>query len=141
MNLLEYSLVKTIVVVSSDTPAGEDIGAEELRFRHLLRGWADIGYHFIVRLDGSVEQGRDLKFQGAHAPGYLDRSVSVCYIGGLLPDGTPGDTRTPRQKEALRRLLRRLRLRYHESVVVGLRDLPRQHTQNPGFDAKKEYKI
>ena len=38
-------------------------------FHRNKRGWADIGYHWIIGLDGNVYEGRALNVQGAHAGG------------------------------------------------------------------------
>ena len=34
------------------------------------RGWADIGYHFLVGENGKVYEGRGWDRQGAHSPGF-----------------------------------------------------------------------
>ena len=46
-----------------------------------------------------------------------------CYLDRKLADGKAADTRTPRQKEALHRLVHELLQRYPEAKVVGHRDL------------------
>lgn len=66
---------------------------------------------------------RDEDMVGAHARGYNATSLGVCYEGGLDENGKAADTRTPRQKEALHRLVHDLLLRYPEAKVVGHRDL------------------
>lgn len=43
--------------------------------------WADIGYNFCVGGDGQVYEGRGWNRQGAHASGFNDRSVGICFIG------------------------------------------------------------
>lgn len=44
-------------------------------------GWNDIGYSFAVGGDGEIYAGRGFNVVGAHAPGYNDKSVGICYIG------------------------------------------------------------
>ena len=66
---------------------------------------------------------RDEDTVGAHARGYNAISLGVCYEGGLDENGKAADTRTPRQKEALHRLVHELLQRYPEAKVVGHRDL------------------
>lgn len=46
-----------------------------------VNGWADIGYNFLVGGDGAVYEGRGWAKQGAHAPGYNDKSHGICFIG------------------------------------------------------------
>jgi hypothetical protein len=56
--------------------------ANEIRNWHIDgKGWADIGYHFVVLTDGTIEKGRELKLQGAHAFGKNHDSIGVCLEG------------------------------------------------------------
>ena len=89
----------------------------------VFRGFSCWGYHYYVRKSGQIEPMRDEDMVGAHARGYNSISLGVCFEGGLDANGKPADTRTPRQKEALHRLVRELLQRYPEAKVVGHRDL------------------
>ena len=53
--------------------------------------------------------------------------------------GTAADTRMPRQKRALLRLLRRLKKEHPDAQILGHRDLPDVHKDCPCFDAIPEY--
>lgn len=78
----------------------------DIRRWHKARGFVDVGYHYVVYLDGSVHEGRPLAQVGAHCRGHNAHSVGVCYVGGLAADGrTPKDTRTTRQRVALEALV------------------------------------
>ena len=46
-------------------------------------GWSDIGYHFVVELDGQIEHGRAVTLVGAHAFGRNRDSIGVCIVGNL----------------------------------------------------------
>lgn len=46
-------------------------------------GWAGIGYHFYVRKDGSIYEGRPLNLAGAHCPGANNNSVGICFEGNF----------------------------------------------------------
>ena len=109
----------------------------------LIRDHADrfgfTGYHYYITRDGLVYQTRHLQLVGAHAKGYNQHSIGVCYEGGLDPKGQPSDTRTPRQKRALLRLLRKLRRLFPDAEIKGHRDLPDVHKDCPRFDATAEY--
>ena len=111
----------------------------------LIRCHADrfgfTGYHYYVTRDGSVYQTRHEQLVGAHAKGYNQRSLGVCYEGGLDKDGTPADTRTRKQKRALLSLLKRLKAEHPDAHILGHRDLPGVHKACPCFDAKKEYEF
>lgn len=45
------------------------------------RMWADIGYHFLVDVDGRIYEGRDLAARGVHTGGYNTGSAGVCLLG------------------------------------------------------------
>lgn len=65
------------------------------------KGWADIGYHMVVRLDGSIEAGRPEAKVGAHVIEQNVGTLGVVYVGGVDGAGKPKDTRTPMQADAL----------------------------------------
>ncbi len=73
----------------------------------------------------------------AHAVGYNQHSLGVCYEGGLDEHGNATDTRTPRQKRALLRLLRRLKKAHPDARILGHRDLPNVHKDCPCFDCSE----
>lgn len=144
--------INLIVVHCSATPEGRDVTAADINKMHIARGFKKIGYHYVVRLDGTVETGRKENEIGAHAKGYNANSIGVCYVGGLASDGkTPKDTRTPAQKSALKKLLHTLKQRYPDARIVGHRDLSPDTNHNgkvdkwewikacPSFDAIPEY--
>ena len=111
-----------IVIHCTATKAGVDLNAEDVRRIHKAQGWADIGYHYLIRIDGRIENGRDVDLIGAHVSGYNTNTIGVCYVGGLDEKGNPADTRTPNQKDSLRRLLKMLRAAYPGASIKGHRD-------------------
>lgn len=131
--------ITEIIVHCSDTPAGRDDRAADIRHWHVDgNGWLDIGYHYVVCLDGSVEAGRDTSIAGAHCTGHNAQSIGVCYVGGRDANtGKPADTRTEEQKRSLVLLLRYLRTKYPDAKIYGHRDFARKAC--PCFDAKTEY--
>lgn len=130
--------INNIIVHCSATPEGREVSTEEIRQWHLDRGWSDIGYHFVVELDGTVCDGRPLEKAGAHASGHNADSIGVCYVGGTNKEGEPKDTRTDEQAVALVELLKGLREDYPESIIIGHRDVSEKDC--PCFDATEEYK-
>ena len=46
-----------------------------------VRGFSDIGYHYIVLKDGTVVPARDVKYAPAHAVGHNDAVIAICIIG------------------------------------------------------------
>ena len=153
-------VIKEIIVHCTADPEGKNKTVEEIRKEHIKnRGWSDIGYHYVVYRDGSVHEGRNVNFSGAHCSGHNANSIGVVYVGGL--ENVPGvpynklkpkDTRTEEQKAALLSLLLDLRNLYPNATILGHRDTSPDKNGNgvieewewlkacPSFDAKTEYK-
>lgn len=70
-----------ITIHCSDSPDDRDIGKKEINEWHVERGFKKIGYHFVVRRDGTIEEGRDISEQGAHVHGYNTDNVGVVLVG------------------------------------------------------------
>ena len=110
--------IDTIIIHCSATPEGRDDSAADINRWNKDHG--GIGYHYVIRLDGTIEQGRPVEQIGAHCKGHNATSIGVCYIGGLAADcKTPKDTRTPAQKTALHRLCQSLLQQYPNATVHG----------------------
>lgn len=135
-------VIKDIIVHCSATKPKVDIGAKEIRNYHTSpppygKGWKDIGYHYVVRLDGTIERGRPISRAGAHCVGHNAHSIGVCYIGGLNSSGEAEDTRTPEQKSALLKLLYNL-VQMYRCDIHGHHDY-NKNKPCPCFDAHAEY--
>ena len=103
-------MIPNTIIHCSATPKGMDYSAADIDKWHRQRGFRGISYHYVIRLDGSIEKGRDEIEMGAHCLGENLYSIGICYIGGLSEDKqTPEDTRTEAQKIALRGLVESLR--------------------------------
>lgn len=121
--------IDAIVIHCSATRAGQDVRAADIDKWHKERGFAMIGYNFVIDLDGTVEVGRPLNRDGAHCNtsglsglAYNKHSIGIVYVGGLDENGNPADTRTPQQKQALAELVYRLINEYPIVEVIGHRD-------------------
>lgn len=114
-----------LVVHCSATRASDDkVNVDTIRKWHKAKGWADVGYHFVIRRDGVLERGRKMSDVGAHVQGYNLISLGICLVGGVAEDGkTPQDNFTPEQWKTLHGLLRWLRNYYPHAKVLGHRDL------------------
>lgn len=134
-----YRRIELMVIHCSATRCNRNFPLEAVVACHRARGFATIGYHYYVTRDGVVHAGRPLYQEGAHAAGYNRRSIGICYEGGLDEEGRPADTRTPAQKDTLRKLLVRLKTDYPNARIVGHRDLPKVAKECPCFDAGAEY--
>lgn len=90
--------------------------------------YGDIGYHFVIDPYGRLLEGRDLRYQGAHA--YGDNNVAnigICLIGNFDKEKP-----TPEALDALEREIEALRKQYGipKSRVFGHREL--RSTECPG---------
>ena len=97
--------VDKIIIHCSATKEGQDFNANDINNWHNAKGWDGIGYHYVIKLDGTTEQGRPVEISGAHTKGHNKGSIGVCYIGGLDANGKAKDTRTPEQVNSLRVLI------------------------------------
>ena len=114
-------------------------GFREIDRWHRQRGFKNgCGYHYIVRRDGSIENGRPLEMVGAHCQNHNQHSIGICYEGGLDANGKPADTRTDAQKTEIRQLIERLRKQFPKAIVTG-HNVFNPMKACPCFDAVKEY--
>ena len=121
--------IDAIVIHCSATRAGQDVRAADIDKWHKERGFACIGYNYVIDLDGAVEVGRPLTMDGAHCNTngvsgrpYNKHSIGICYVGGLDAFGNPADTRTDAQKIAMEKLVHELIGKYPIKEVIGHRD-------------------
>ena len=116
--------ITLIVIHCSAVRTNQTSSVAQIDTWHRQRGFKlGIGYHYVVRRNGEIEQGRPEWMVGAHCMNHNKYSIGVCYEGGLDARGQPADTRTPEQKAALRTLLADLHRRYPRAVIVGHHDL------------------
>jgi N-acetylmuramoyl-L-alanine amidase len=131
--------INKIILHCSATREGQDISTETIRGWHVNeRGWSDIGYHYVVLLDGTVDKARPVERQGAHVRGKNKGSIGVCYIGGCDADMNPKDTRTDLQKESLTELISYLMDSYEDATLHGHNEFSSKAC--PSFNVKEEYK-
>ena len=114
--------IDALVVHCTATPEGRNMTVDELRRQHKKQGWADIGYHYVIDLDGHILTGRDVDISGAHVSGHNAHTIGIVYVGGLNSRQKAMDTRTDAQRRALRTLLESLRLLYPTAAIKGHRD-------------------
>ena len=132
----------TIVIHCSATKENKDYTKEDIKKWHLQRGFNDIGYHFIIKLDGTIEIGRSLDKIGAHVSGNNTGSIGICYIGGLDSNNKPKDTRTKEQKEALKALVDTIKICIPSiKNIKGHRDYSKDLNKNGKIDASEYIKV
>ena len=132
-------IIKEIIVHCTATPEGRIETVESVRNMHKAKGWSDIGYHYLIGLNGECWEGRNVNLIGAHCEGHNSNSIGVCYVGGVDKKMQAKDTRTEKQKYALVALLKDLRKLYPKANIYGHHDF-NKGKRCPCFDAKNEYK-
>ena len=116
--------INLIVIHCTATKNGVPVSVEQVRSWHRERGFKDIGYHYLIDVDGTIRRGRKEAQVGAHALGYNSNSIGVCMVGGVggkdkLNPGVYSDA----QMHSLHALVADLMDRYPGCEVVGHRDL------------------
>ena len=131
-------IITLIIIHCSAVGPGQQSSASDIDRWHRARGWKGIGYHYVVRRDGTIEEGRPLEQVGAHCQYHNRHSIGVCYEGGLDITGHPADTRTEAQKAAMRELLERLHEQFPKAMIVG-HNVFNTMKACPCFNALREY--
>lgn len=137
MKLTTDRHIDLIVIHCSDTYPHMDIGTKEITQWHQDRGWSTIGYHFVIRKDGTIEEGRNLDLQGAHCKGYNKNSIGICYVGGRSMKNKPTDDRTEAQKKALAALCINLQQEHPDTIIKGHNELSNKSC--PNFNVQEDY--
>ena len=130
--------VNEIILHCSATPEGRDVSTAEIKSWHVgERGWSDIGYHFVIELDGSLVAGRPLEVKGAHVKGRNSNSIGVCYVGGLDKKGEPKDTMNHGQERTFRSLVVVLRATHGKLTLHGHNEF--SYKACPSFDVQEKF--
>lgn len=123
--------VNLLIIHCSDSDIGAHDNIETIKEWHKERGFNDIGYHYLIKKDGSVCTGRSEDTPGAHTRGHNSRSIGVCLSGRR--------EFTREQFGSLERLAFDLCKKYglEKSDILGHCDLNKNKTC-PNFDLHKE---
>lgn len=133
----KISQVKYLVVHCSATPPNLDWGVDDIRRLHQTAfAWKDVGYHYVIKRDGTVEKGRPDDTQGAHVKGYNEVSLGVCLVGGVNYRQEAEFNFTDQQMESLEKVITKLLGEYPSAYVLGHRDFPKVDKACPCFDVK-----
>ena len=115
--------IRTLVWHCTATPEGREFTVKQITAMHRARGFATIGYHKVIHLDGKVSEGRPEAMAGAHVSGHNSYTIGYSYVGGVTAKNKPKDTRTEAQKAAMIELTKAAIAKYKLRAVVGHRDL------------------
>ena len=132
MNIIETNLqFGTLTARKSTTRAilhhaeAKTCSAADIHNWHKQRGWSGMGYHFLVRKDGTIERGRPEHTHGAHATGSNYDSIGICFEGSFMTE-----TMSQTQIRAGQELLAYLKKKYSFTKVQKHKDV--QATNCPG---------
>lgn len=132
---------KRIILHCSATPEGGHYDVATIRGWHTSppRNWSDIGYHYVIYLDGSIHEGRPVSKMGAHTKKHNEDSIGVVYVGGLDKDNKPKDTMTVKQEMAFLLLVRSLRTVFGPMTIHGHNEFSSKAC--PSFEVRDKYKF
>lgn len=111
--------IDKLIIHCAATPPNMDIGVKEITAWHKERGFNTIGYHHVIRRDGTIEDGRDINQIGAHVAGHNTGSIGVCLVGGVDDAGKPKASFTTDQWKTLERHVRAFKAEYPKATVHG----------------------
>ena len=124
-----------IAIHCSATGPKQDFGAADIDKWHRAKGWKCIGYHYVIRRNGTVEEGREELTIGAHVENWNSVSIGVCLVGGVDANDPKKAVNnfTPEQFASLKQLLVDLKIRYPSAIIQGHRDFPKVAKACPCF--------
>jgi len=138
--------ITEVVVHWTETPTNKNIGSEEINEYHLASDLEGIGYHYVIRRDGSLQRGRPINIEGQHSPlnNHNNRSIGVVFVGGInVPSGTPNpenfvsvQSLTRSQFNTFDHICRAFYSTFAGGQIVGHNDVD-QTEDDPGFDVRE----
>ncbi len=121
----------------------QDVGAEEIHSHHKSDGFKGIGYHYVIRKDGTIERGRPINKEGAHAKenGHNRYSIGVAFVGGYTVHSSYRLSNPPYGKESINdEQMKALKMLFNAFYKVwpggqawGHNDTDPQNKPDPGF--------
>ncbi len=141
--------LKYLVIHCTATPEGREVTGADIRRMHCSpasaggRGWKQVGYTDIIRLDGTIERLVDNNEDGNVDPwevtngakGYNSVSRHIVYAGGCDRSMNPKDTRTPAQRKAMEAYVKDFHRRFPDVRIIGHNEVAAKAC--PSFDVQK----
>ena len=142
--------VDKIAIHCTATKEGVNLSVATIDRWHRARGFNQIGYHYVIQIDGKINAGRPVNTMGAHVKGHNSNSIGISYVGGYDLNKKAKDTRTKAQKKSLIKIIKILKNIYPDISIHGHRDFSidkdgdgvEKHEYMkacPCFDAELEY--
>lgn len=76
--------VTDMIVIHHTGESDIDASAEQIHGWHLNNGWSGIGYHFVIRKDGTIERGRPVWAVGSHAYNENSHTIGIHLSGDFM---------------------------------------------------------
>lgn len=141
--------LKYLVIHCTATPEGREVSAADIKRWHTSappvgRGWKQVGYTDLFHLDGTVERlvanNEDANVDPWEitngAAGYNSISRHIVYAGGCEAHTQKAkDTRTPAQREAMKRYVLDFHRKHPTVKIVGHYQLAAKAC--PSFDVEQ----
>ena len=141
--------LKYLVIHCTATPEGRDVTPDDIRRWHTSpvsaggRGWKQVGYTDLIRLDGTVERlvnnNEDANVDPWEitngAKGYNSICRHIVYAGGCDKNMKPKDTRTAAQRKALEAYVLDFHRRFPTVRIIGHNAIAAKGC--PSFDVQK----
>lgn len=110
------------MIVIHHTGSKGDWSAAQIHGWHLDNGWSGVGYHFIIRKNGTIERGRPQWAIGSHAYGFNSRSIGI-HLSGDFNAEMPTQAQINSCAALVKYLADYYRLTIHGGTVKGHCDL------------------
>lgn len=136
--------INRIVLDCSFTSDELEVGFQELNYEDLQLGVRPADgihcrWHYIVKRDGSIQQGRQ-EYQNCYGLArYNSDSLYVCLVGGSDTQGNPKNNFTNAQRVALTEFLDYLHSQYPDAVIQTANEIPKNISKFPKIQAEEIY--
>ena len=121
--------IDKIIIHCSDTPNGKNFGVSDIDRWHKERGFREIGYHYIIKVNGMVDEGRSAEVAGAHCKGHNKYSLGICLIGR--------DRFNLAQWTSLFELIKDLKSLFPKATIHGHNELDTKGKTCPNFNVQE----
>lgn len=129
-DLVKFNPSKVIMIIVHHRGGNGDVNS--IHQQHLRQGWSGIGYHYYIRKDGQVYQGRPVHYVGSHCKGNNSCAIGICFEGNFKKEKP-----TAEQIKSGKELVKHIK-KMHPKIykVMNHRDL--YPTECPCMDLAKE---
>ena len=129
-------ITDTIVIHCTQTPPNMDVDVAKVTEWHTQRGFDTIGYHYLIKRDGTLQVGRDEDVVGAHAVAVNGTSIGIALAGGGTPEMGWEDNFAPIQFQTLKSIIIKLKNKYNIEKIIGHYQVD-DSKECPSFDVPK----